>query len=118
MNLEDIVKEVITISEEVGTFLLSQDLQPEDVEHKSLNSLVSFVDKQAESMFVESLSKLVPEAGFIAEEGTGERKKGLNWIIDPLDGTKEFVKRNGEFTVNIALIHNGNPIMGVIYVPV
>ena len=39
-------------------------------------------------------------------------------MVDPLDGTKEFVKRNGEFTVNIALIHNGNPIMGVIYVPV
>ena len=118
MNLEDIVKEVITISEEVGTFLLSQDLQPEDVEHKSLNSLVSFVDKQAESMFVESLSKLVPEAGFIAEEGTGERKKGLNWIIDPLDGTTNYIHGIPFYCTSIALANEDELLLGVIHDPI
>jgi 3'(2'), 5'-bisphosphate nucleotidase len=59
----------------------------------------------------------------LSEEGVkipfAERENWeYSWLVDPLDGTKEFVKRNGEFTVNIALIHNGTPIMGVIYVPV
>ncbi|MEO0404635.1 MAG: inositol monophosphatase family protein, partial [Bacteroidota bacterium] len=114
MNLEEIVKEVISISEEVGTFLLSQDLQPEDVEHKSLNSLVSFVDKQAETMFVEALSKLLPEAGFIAEEGTGERKKGLNWIIDPLDGTTNYIHGIPFYCTSIALADEDKLLLGVI----
>ena len=60
---------------------------------------------------------------FISEEGMEipfeERKDWqYSWLVDPLDGTKEFIKRNGEFTVNIALIHNNNPVLGVIYVPV
>ena len=60
---------------------------------------------------------------FLSEEGAeityDDRKNWeYSWLVDPLDGTKEFVKRNGEFTVNIAMIHDGNPIMGVIYVPI
>jgi 3'(2'), 5'-bisphosphate nucleotidase len=91
------------------------------VEKKADNSPLTIADKSSHNVIVEAL-KATPFL-VLSEEGTqilySERKNWETfWLIDPLDGTKEFIKKNGEFTVNIALVKNGNPIMGVIYVPV
>ncbi|MGX1025008.1 3'(2'),5'-bisphosphate nucleotidase CysQ [Psychroflexus sp. MBR-150] len=92
-----------------------------EVEYKGDNSPLTLADQKANEAIVEKLKPLgIP---MISEENKNktftERKNWSQcWIIDPLDGTKEFVKRNGEFTVNIALVKNQKPIFGVIYVPV
>jgi len=92
-----------------------------DVEHKSDSSPLTEADKNANNVINGFL--LPTKIPIISEENKqldfSERKHWTScWIVDPLDGTKEFIKRNGEFTVNIALIEKGNPILGVIYVPV
>ena len=91
------------------------------VEHKDDKSPLTLADKNAHLAIVEGLKET--SLPILSEEGRSidfeERSKWeLFWMVDPLDGTKEFVKRNGEFTVNIALIENGKSIFGVIYVPV
>ena len=91
------------------------------VEQKDDKSPLTLADKNCNEVIENHL--LATDIPFLSEEGAkipySERNNwAYSWLVDPLDGTKEFVKRNGEFTVNIALIHNGNPIMGVIYVPV
>ena len=91
------------------------------VEHKEDRSPLTLADKKAHDCIVAALKEIgLP---VLSEEGAEiayEQRKDwpLFWMVDPLDGTKEFVKRNGEFTVNIALIEKGQPIAGVIYVPV
>lgn len=88
---------------------------------KSDKTPLTLADRQAHTEILNSLSKTrIPT---LSEEGRDiqfEERKGWEyfWLVDPLDGTKEFIKRNGEFTVNIALIQNGHPILGVVYVPV
>lgn len=92
-----------------------------EVETKEDDSPLTLADKNANSVINEHLRPTgIP---IISEENKqinyGERKKWKRcWIVDPLDGTKEFIKRNGEFTVNIALVEGGHPVLGVIYVPV
>jgi len=92
-----------------------------EVAYKSDNSPLTIADKEANTVINSHLS--LTEVPIISEENKAVDpiiRKGWDqvWIVDPLDGTKEFVKRNGEFTVNIALIHKGKPLLGVIYVPV
>jgi len=88
---------------------------------KSDKTPLTLADRKAHTEILNSLTKTrIPT---LSEEGRNilfEERRGWEyfWLVDPLDGTKEFIKRNGEFTVNIALIHNGYPIIGVIYVPV
>ena len=80
------------LARETGLFIKQEGekIKAENVEVKGLNNFVTYVDKNAEAKIVEGLKKLLPEAGFIAEEGSGtEVKGGLNWIIDPLDGTNK-----------------------------
>ncbi len=91
------------------------------VEHKDDNSPITLADKRAHLAICNGLAET--EIPIISEEGEqvdfAERSQWLYfWMVDPLDGTKEFVKRNGQFTVNIALIHKQQSILGVIYVPV
>lgn len=118
MNLDLLCKQVIEVSVEVGTFLISQNLDQQDIEEKSLNNLVSYVDKQAEALFVDRLKEMLPEAGFIAEEGTGApSKSGLNWIIDPLDGTTNFIHGIPFYCTSVALVENGELLIGVIHDP-
>ena len=92
-----------------------------NVDMKSDDSPLTDADRKAHQIIVELL-KATP-IPILSEEGRhipyGERKGWERlWIVDPLDGTKEFIKRNGEFTVNIALIEEGHPVFGVIYAPV
>src|SRR3990167_6133155 len=92
MNLEALCQQVNLLAKEVGAFIKSQTISSSDVETKSKNSLVTFVDKTAEAKLVARLSELIPESGFIAEEGTSEKiGEVYNWIIDPLDGTTNFI---------------------------
>lgn len=116
MNLETICKQVNQLSKEVGHFIKRQQISVSDVETKSKNSLVTFVDKTAEKMLVEKLSELIPDAGFIAEEGTSEKVGDVyNWIIDPLDGTTNFIHGVPCYCISIGLTRNDELVLGVIY---
>jgi len=121
MNFKELLKIAINASIKGGYAIMEVYASDFAVEYKNDKSPLTFADKNCNDLIECLLLKTgIP---IISEEGTevsfDKRKKWeYSWLVDPLDGTKEFVKRNGEFTVNIALIHNGSPIMGVIYVPV
>ncbi len=92
------------------------------VEFKDDKSPLTAADKASHLAIVAGLERHYPEIPILSEEGRDipyEERKGWErfWLVDPLDGTKEFIKRNGEFTVNIALIEDGLPVLGVVYVP-
>lgn len=118
MNLENLTAAVCDLAREVGAFILQEraNFSSNAVEVKSHNSLVSYVDKTAEQRLVEALTNLLPEAGFIAEEGTstavGER---FNWIIDPLDGTTNFIHGLPCYSVSLALQDHDEIVLGVVY---
>jgi len=92
-----------------------------EVELKADNSPLTEADKAAHVMIARGLQVLTPEVPILSEEDTqsfkGANAEGFYWLIDPLDGTKEFIKRNDEFTVNIALIAQGKPVLGVVVAP-
>jgi 3'(2'), 5'-bisphosphate nucleotidase len=93
------------------------------VEHKEDRSPVTRADREAEAAILAGLAVLTPDIPVVAEEAiaAGHRPDvggGTFWLVDPLDGTKEFVKRNGEFTVNIGLVAGGVPVLGVVLAPV
>lgn len=93
------------------------------VDHKADNSPLTLADQASNKIIMEGLKSLDSNYPILSEEETHasyeERKSWSSfWLVDPLDGTKEFINRNGEFTVNIAFIENGKPTFGVIYVPV
>lgn len=94
---------------------------PLDVSHKSDDSPVTAADLAAHRIILQGLQALTPEVPVLSEEdppGWEVRQQWQRyWLVDPLDGTKEFLKRNGEFTVNIALIEQGKPVLGVVYAP-
>ncbi|WP_054633022.1 3'(2'),5'-bisphosphate nucleotidase CysQ [Pantoea stewartii] len=94
---------------------------PADVSHKADDSPVTAADLAAHDVIVKGLKQLTPDIPVLSEEdppGWEVRQHWQRyWLVDPLDGTKEFIKRNGEFTVNIALIEQGKPIIGVVYAP-
>ena len=91
-----------------------------NVEIKGDESPLTEADLAANDVITRGLSSLTPEIPIVSEEGKlgDPREAPYCWLVDPLDGTKEFIKRNGEFTVNIALARDGVPVLGVIYVPV
>lgn len=118
------INKIIQVSREAGKIILDIYNKPNfEVLIKDDKSPLTEADKKANDYIVAQLEVLYPEIPFITEElkatDYSERKAWeYLWLIDPLDGTKEFIKRNGEFTVNIALIKNGVPVAGVIYIPV
>jgi len=117
-DLKKLCIEVERIAMEAGDFILRErnSVKTEEVELKSLNSLVSYVDKTAEEMIVSSIKPLISEAGFIAEEDTESvRGKRYNWVIDPLDGTTNFLHDIPVFAISIALMDADDVILGVVY---
>lgn len=96
--------------------------QPMDVTRKIDESPVTAADIAAHKVIVQGLVALTPDIPVLSEEDPPSWEIRQHWqrywLVDPLDGTKEFIKRNGEFTVNIALIDNGKPVLGVVYAPV
>lgn len=119
MNLISLEKEVIQLCEEVGSFIKSenQNFDRSKIEQKgSFSNLVSYVDKEAENRLVKKLEELLPGAGFIGEEGT--EVIGTNeykWIIDPLDGTTNFLHGLPLFAISIGLTRNDKTILGIVH---
>ncbi len=126
MNDQIQVTKIISIAKLAGKAILNIYYDADFsrvVDFKSDNSPLTLADKAAHEVIVTQLEEVYPEIPIISEEGAEipyEVRKEYQkyWLVDPLDGTKEFIKRNGEFTVNIALIENGVPILGVVHLPV
>ncbi|MDH5631681.1 MAG: 3'(2'),5'-bisphosphate nucleotidase CysQ [Gammaproteobacteria bacterium] len=120
---EVLADEVARIAEGAGKRIRDIYQQEFDVEHKEDGSPLTMADHAANDFIIESLNKLGLGFPILSEESSSipyEQRSGWEtfWLVDPLDGTKEFVNRNGEFTVNIALINHGRPVIGVVHVPV
>lgn len=117
-QLKDLLVQVENLSKNVGAYILDRRKSSFIIDEKSFNNLVTEVDKQAEEQFVAGLKSFFPDAGFIAEEGTGEKKEGgYNWIIDPIDGTTNFVHNVPFYCTSVALEYKGDMLLGVIYNP-
>jgi len=118
MNLENICFDVQGIAKIAGVFIAEEreKFSIQDVEVKGKANFVSYVDKQAEKLIVDELQKLLPGSGFIAEEGTGiNNGEKYKWIIDPLDGTTNFIHGIPPFAVSIALMEDEEIVVGVVY---
>ncbi len=118
VNYKSICKEIVKAVRETGKFIRieSSGFDIGMTESKGLNNFVSYVDKGSEKMLVEKLGTILPEAGFIAEEGTST-KKGLSycWVIDPLDGTTNFLHGLHPFAISVALMEANEIVAGVVY---
>jgi 3'(2'), 5'-bisphosphate nucleotidase len=117
-----LLPELRAIARRAGAAILEIYRKDFAVLTKDDKSPVTEADVAAEAVILEGLRKLTPDIPVIAEEevaaGRMPAHNGRFWLVDPLDGTKEFIKKNGQFTVNIGLVENGKPIAGVLYVPV
>ncbi len=117
----DLLEQVITITRQAGQVVLEVYSTDFAVRGKEDASPVTAADERAEAVIVPALRALTPGVAIVAEEAVAAGDKpdiGQRfWLVDPLDGTKEFISRNGEFTVNIALIENGAPLLGVVFAP-
>lgn len=112
-----LLPQVIALAKSTGEFIRTerQNFSSEKIEVKGLNDLVSYVDKTSEKKIVEVLNSIFPEAGFIVEENTRSDKKEFNWIVDPLDGTTNFIHGIPCYAISIALEHEGEVLLGVVY---
>ncbi len=119
MNLLAVEKQVIQLCEEVGNFIRAENenFDRTRIEQKgSFSNLVSYVDKEAELILVQRLSEIIPGAGFIAEEGTdSEGTNEYKWIIDPLDGTTNYLHGLPIFAISIGLTRKNKTILGIVY---
>ena len=117
-NLKSLCAEIEGAARKAAEFIIKESItfNINDTESKGLNNFVTFVDKGSEKMLIEKLAPLIPEAGFIAEEGTTV-KKGLryNWIIDPLDGTTNFLHGVRPYAISIGLMEDDEIIAGVVH---
>ena len=123
LNLKQLLKDTIRLSIQAGDEILEIYNSEFSIETKDDQSPLTTADLASHNCLVAGLEKLSPKLPILSEESAylpySERKQWETyWLIDPLDGTKEFIKRNGEFTVNVALIRGNQPILGVVYVPV
>lgn len=117
------MNQILAIAEEAGKATLEIYNRGFNIEEKDDRSPLTEADKKSNEIILDGLLRNYPDIPYISEETKqrpyDERRTWRHfWLIDPLDGTKEFIKRNGEFTINIALIENQVPVLGVIYVPV
>jgi len=106
------------LCKEVALFIKGEldKVSASDIEEKELNSLVSYVDKHAEEMIVTALRKVTPEAGFITEEDTkDDRSQTQTWIVDPLDGTTNYLRKIPHFSISIALMEEDTITLGIVY---
>ena len=122
-NYHQYLDAVVEIAKNAGVAIMDVYETDFDVVNKSDNSPLTQADMAAHNLIIAALKQLTPEIPVLSEESDAIAAEVRNswqqyWLIDPLDGTREFVKRNGEFTVNIALIDNHLPVLGVVYAPV
>ena len=120
--MQQILESMKSACDTVGAFQLENwnKVKAEAVNDKSLNQLVSFVDQQSEQMLVEALLKALPNSTIIGEESASENRKltEYTWIIDPLDGTTNYLHGLPVFSISVALLHNGEPVLGIVDCPV
>lgn len=118
------IRELITLAHTTGE-IVSQIYQKTEIQitNKNDNSVLTLADTASHEFICSNLKRLFPSIPIVSEESSVEHQYEIrkNWecffLVDPLDGTKEFIQRNGEFTINIALIQNNRPIIGVIHAP-
>jgi len=117
MNLEKITTDVCTLAGDVAGFLHDEQkkLRGGDVRVKGVHNYVTYVDETAEKMLIEGLLKILPGSGFIAEESPGMVAKELTWIVDPLDGTTNYIHGLPVYAISIALRQGDETIAGMIY---
>jgi myo-inositol-1(or 4)-monophosphatase len=118
MNYENLCFQVQEIARETGSFIREEGkkIKVSDIEFKGITSLVTYVDKTAEARIVAALKQLIPDSGFVAEEGTADsNNEKYTWIIDPLDGTTNFIHGIAPHSVSIALKENDKIVLGVVY---
>jgi len=123
-DLAELARGCCAIARTAGCAILDVYQSEFEVERKQDNSPLTQADLAAHRAILDGLHVLTPRIPVLSEESAeqaawSERRQWARyWLVDPLDGTREFVKRNGEFTVNIALIHEHNPVLGVVFAPV
>jgi myo-inositol-1(or 4)-monophosphatase len=115
----DIASQVVKITREVSSYIEQECLKfsMDKVETKNTNDFVSYVDKDAERLLVDKLSLLIPNSGFITEEGTTKQRNNEEfcWIIDPLDGTSNFIHGSTPYAISVALSYKQELVVGVIH---
>ncbi|TQE98112.1 MAG: 3'(2'),5'-bisphosphate nucleotidase CysQ [Spiribacter salinus] len=121
--LDSLAEEAARIAEAAGREILSIYAADFDVQTKPDDSPLTRADLTAHTLINDALEALTPDIPVLSEEGgipvyETRREWRRYWLVDPLDGTREFIKRNGEFTVNIALIDTGRPVIGIVHAPV
>ena len=117
-DYKDICLKVCDVARKAGEYIAAErkNFSPEAIEQKGRHNLVSYIDKGAEEQIVAALRKIVPEAGFITEEGSATcGDEALRWVIDPLDGTTNFVHGLPPYCVSIALMDCREVVVGVVY---
>lgn len=124
MEQEQDLKKLMAITQDAGVAIMAvYGTEKLEIQYKDDTSPLTAADQAAHDIILEGLQQNWPDIPVLSEEG-GEIPYSVRrnwqrfWLVDPLDGTKEFIKRNGEFTVNIALIEKGCPVLGVVYAPV
>lgn len=121
LSLAGLLDQVEQIAFRAGDAIMEVYGRTFDVEEKADQSPLTEADMAANTVIVAALNALPGEIPVLSEEAVeafpGPDANGRYWLVDPLDGTKEFIKRNGEFTVNIALIEQGRPVLGVVFAP-
>lgn len=118
MNYELLCAKVVAATRLTGNFIRKEAMafDANAIEYKGLNDMVSYVDKNAEKQLVKNLSKILPGSGFITEEDTENiTDKTYTWIIDPLDGTTNFIHGIPTYAVSVALYEENEPVIGVVY---
>lgn len=118
MDYKNLCFHVQDIARKAGNFIRDErkKLSSNDIEIKSVASLVTYVDKTAEQQIVNALKKLIPESGFVAEEGTaGSKNEKYTWFVDPLDGTTNYLHGLAPHSVSIGLMEDTELILGVVY---
>lgn len=123
MTDANLLAKVVKLAQQAGDAILSVYSEQFEVTHKSDQSPLTVADLRSHEIISKGLLALTPSVPVLSEEASDipfeqRREWTRYWLVDPLDGTKEFVSRNGEFTVNIALIENHVPVLGVVHVPV
>lgn len=120
-NHRDLLEQLIPVARAAGDVILEVYRSDFDVRDKRDASPVTAADERAEALILPALARLAADVPVVAEEavesGDVPAVDRRFWLVDPLDGTKEFITRNGEFTVNIALIEDGRPVLGVVLAP-
>lgn len=118
INLESICYSVCELTSQTGKYIKQElsKINAQHIEVKGKNDFVTYVDKSAEKLLVEGLNNLISGAGFITEENTTSHKGTIyNWVIDPLDGTTNFIHALPCYCISIGLLRNNKPVLGVVH---